>query len=97
MVVNLFTKYTALYPTNAVTAINLTRKHWCNFGHTNMIVSDKSTDLSSKLMEELVKLMGTRHDFGITDRYVNGTERVIEEVVRYLRAILSIIRASKCF
>ena len=53
-----------------------------------MIVSDKGTDLSSKLMEELVKLMGMRHVFSITDRHVNGTERVIGEVVRHLRAIV---------
>lgn len=91
VVVNLFTKHTALYPTNAVTAINLAHavwKHWCNFGHTDMIVSDKGSDLSSKLMEELVKLMGMRHVFSITDRHINGTERVIGEVVRHLRAIV---------
>ena len=91
VVVNLFTKHTALYPTRAVTALNLAHavwKHWCNFGHTDMIVSDKGSDLNSKLMEELVRLMGMRHVFSITDRHVNGTERVIGEVVRHLRAIV---------
>ena len=54
-----------------------------------MIVSDKGSDLNStKLMEELVWLMGMRHVFSITDRHVNGMERVIWEVVRYLRAIV---------
>jgi len=90
VVINLFTKFVSLYPVRGVTALNLANsvwKHWCSYGHTDMIVSDQGPDLTSKLMEQLVEYMGMRHRFSIADKHANGCERVIGEVVRHLRAL----------
>ena len=90
VVVNLFTKFVTLYPVKGVTALNLANsvwKHWCSYGHTDMIVSDQGPDLTSKLMEQLVEYMGMRHRFSIADKHANGCERIIGEVVRHLRAL----------
>ena len=89
VVVNLFTKLTYLYP--GVTADNLIAtvwSYWCNFGHTDMIISDLGPDLNSKMFKGLVDLMGMLHKFSIANRHVNGCERRIKEVARHLRAIV---------
>ena len=89
VVVNLFTKFVALYPVKGVTALNLANscwKFWCNFGHTDMIISDRGPDLKSELFNQLTSYMGMRHTFSIADKHANGVERTIGEVVRHLRA-----------
>lgn len=91
VVVNLFTKLTALYPVKGVTALNLANscwKYWCTYGHTDMIISDQGPDLTSKLYAQLVEYMGMRHAFSIANRHANGVERTIGEVVRHLRAMV---------
>ena len=91
VVVNLFTKLVGLYPVKGVTALNLANscwKYWCNFGHTDMIISDKGPDLRSDLFEQLTEYMGMRHVFSIADKHANGVERVIGEVVKHLRCIV---------
>ena len=90
VVINLFTKFVCLYPVKGCTAENLSISvwtHWCQFGHTDIIISDMGPDLNSKLFAELVKLMGMSHKFSIQGRHINGCERVIKEVNRHLRAI----------
>ena len=52
-----------------------------------MVISDLGSDFNSKLVAELVKLMGIRHTFSIADRHANGSERTIREVLRLLRTI----------
>ena len=89
VVVNLFTKFVAFYPVKGVTALNLANscwKYWCNFGHTDMIISDQGPDLTSDLYAQLTDYMGMRHAFSIADKHANGVERTIGEVVRHLRA-----------
>ena len=88
---NLFSKLVFLFPTDALTAINLATAVWhcwANYGHTDLIVSDMGPDLKSQLFAELVTLTGMRHVFSIANRHVNGCERMIKEVNRHLRAIL---------
>ena len=91
VVVNLFTKLTALYPAKGCTAQNLAQaiwSYWCTYGHTDMIISDKGSDFTSDLMRELTQLMGMRHVFSIVDKHSNGVERVNKEVVRHLRSMV---------
>ena len=90
MVVNLITKLTALLVGTTVSAENLVvtiRKYWTTYEYTDMVISNLVSDLNSKLITELVKLMGTRHTFSIADRHGNVSERTIKEVVRHFRAI----------
>ena len=91
VIVNLFSKFVYLTPVKGNTALNLAVtiwKYWCNFGFTDMIVSDRGPDLTSTLFAELTKLVDVRHVFSIADRHVNGSERLIKEVSRHLRAIV---------
>lgn len=100
VVVNLFTKFVALYPVKSVEAIELAIcvwQYWCAFGRTDMIVSDKGPALNSGLMKELTKLAQVDHQFSITDRHANGCERLIQEVSRHLRAIVYDTRISDVF
>lgn len=100
VIVNLFTKLVFLYPVVGVTAINLSVAvwtFWCNFGHTDLIISDMGPDLKSQLFAELVKLMGMRHIFSIANRHINGCERIIKEIGRHLRAMVYDKRISDVF
>ena len=91
VVINLFTKFVALYPAKGVTALNLANscwKHWCSYGHTDMIISDRGPDLKSAMFDQLTQYMGMRHAFSIADKHANGVERTIGEIVRHLRALV---------
>jgi hypothetical protein len=90
VIVNLYTKQAYLYPVAGVTAehlVNTVWSYWCNFGHTDMIISDLGPDLNSKLFDGLVTLMGMTHKFSIANKHANGCERQLKEVSRHLRAI----------
>jgi hypothetical protein len=100
LVVNLFTKFVYLEPSTGCTALNLANavwKYWCYFGFTDMLVSDKGPDLTSQLFAELIQLVGMRHVFSISDKHVNGSERLIKEVQRHLRAIVFDTRVKDVF
>jgi hypothetical protein len=100
VVINLFTKLVYLQASVGCTAQTLcvlVWTYWCTYGHTDMIISDKGPDLNSTLFEELVKLMGMRHVFSITDKHSNGTERINKEILRHLRAMVYDTRVSDIF
>jgi hypothetical protein len=100
VIVNLFTKHSFLVRSKGCTAVNLANAvwlYWCNFGVTDMIVSDKGPDLTSVLFKLLRNWMGMRHQFSITDKHANGVERTIKEVQRHLRAIVYDERMSDIF
>jgi len=91
VIINLFTKLCSLHPVKGMTAINLANsiwKHWCYYGHTDMVISDLGPDLTSDLMKQLTLYMGMRHTFSIANQHANGCERIIGEVVRHLRAMV---------
>ena len=100
VIVNLFTKFVALFPSKGCTAVNLAHavwQYWCNFGCTDMIISDRGPDLRSDLFAELVKIVGLRHVFSIAAKHANGTERLIKETQRHLRAIVYDSRVEDVF
>jgi hypothetical protein len=98
--VNLFTKHTFLLPTIGCTAVNLCHAvwlYWCNFGTTDMIISDKGPDLNSEMFNMLKAWIGVRHQFSITNQHVNGVERILKEINRHLRAIVFDTRITDVF
>lgn len=100
LVVNLFTKFVHLTPSHGCSAHNLAVSiwlYWCNFGCTDMIVSDRGPDLTSQLFKELVSLVHMTHVFSIADRHVNGSERLIKEAQRHLRAVVYDSRVKDVF
>ena len=100
LIVNLYSKLVFLSPTTGCTANNLATAvwtYWCNFGCTDMIISDRGPDLTSQLFAELVKFVGMTHVFSIADKHTNGSERLIKEVQRHLRAIVFDTRISDVF
>jgi hypothetical protein len=53
------------------------------------IHSDPGSDLKSSLVTYLNKYLGMEHVFSLVDRHEsNGVERVIQEVLRHLRALV---------
>ena len=63
VILNLFCKHVYLYPVKSVSAKNLAAavwSYWSNFGHTDMVISDQGSDLTSNLFSELISLMGMR-------------------------------------
>jgi hypothetical protein len=95
LVVNLFTKLVSLHPVKGCTALDLANsiwQHWCYYGQTDMIISDQGPDLTSTLFEQLTTYIGMRHTFSIADKHANGSERLIGEVVRHLRAMAYAVR-----
>ena len=91
VIVNLHTKLVFLEPVKGVTALNLANtvwKYWSYYGHTDVVISDQGPDLTSDLFQQLTEYMGMRHTFSIANRHANGSERIIGEVVRHLRALV---------
>ena len=90
VMVNNFTSLTALSVGTTVFAENfvVTIQKYCTaYGHTDIVISNLSSDLNSKLFVKLVQLMCMRHTFSIADRHAYCSECTIEEVVGHLRAI----------
>jgi hypothetical protein len=63
--------------------------YMCEHGLVEEIHSDPGSDLKSTLLTYLNKYLGTEHVFSLVDRHEsNGVERVIQEVLRHLRALV---------
>lgn len=60
----------------------------CTYGHTDLIISEKGSDLTADLMKGLLQLMGMRHVFSIVDKHSNSVECVNKKVVRHLRSMV---------
>ena len=100
LIVNLYSKMVYLSPSSGCTANNLATavwRYWCNFGCTDLVISDRGPDLTSQLFAELVTFVGMTHVFSIADRHVNGSERLIKETQRHLRALVYDTRISDVF
>jgi len=92
VVVNLFSGLTSLYPYRVIksenTAIAIIQ-YVADYGMVDEIHSDPGKDYTSHLVADLNKYLGMQHVFSLVNRHQsNGVERVIQEVLRHLRAIV---------
>ena len=92
VIMNLFSKFVALYPAKDKTAVNLANclmRHFANFGLIDSIISDPGSDLTSEIIRHLNEYLGIRHTISLVDRHEsNGVERVNQEILRHLRTMI---------
>jgi hypothetical protein len=92
VVVNLFSGHSKCYPYKNISAENTAIsifQYIANFGLFDEIHTDPGVDFKSKLVSMLEQYLGVLHIFSLVDRHEsNGVERVIQEVLRHLKAIV---------
>ena len=92
VIVNHFTKFTALYPVVDHTAISTATslfQFFTTFGLTDSIFSDPGSDLMSEVISHLHKWFGIRHVFSLVDRHQsNGVEGTNKQILRHLKALV---------
>jgi hypothetical protein len=92
VVVNLFSKFVALYPVQNHDAISLATalfQYYCTYGIYKKIVTDPGSDLTSEVIRHLHRFFGIRHVFSVVERHQsNGVEGTNKSVLRYLRSIV---------
>ena len=92
IIVNLFSGLVDIFPYTVLNAENTSIaifQYICNHGLVDEIHSDPGSDLTSGLIEKLGKYLGLKHVFSLVDRHEsNGVERVIQEVLRHLKALV---------
>ena len=93
VVVNLLTGLCKLYPIDTISADNTVKSvlsYMCDHGLFDEIRTDPGVDYTSKLMNQFETMFGFTHVFSLVDRHTsNAVERVIQEVIRHLRAIVT--------
>jgi hypothetical protein len=93
VIVNLFSKYAALYPVPAHDAVTLATalfQYYCTYGVTERIISDPGSDLTAEVVDHLNKWFGVRHTFSLVGRHEsNGVEGTNKQVLRHLRCLVA--------
>ena len=93
VVVNLLTGLCKLYCIEEISTENTIKSilsFMCDHGLFDEIRTDPGVDYTSKLMDQFEKMFGFSHTFSLVDRHTsNAVERVIQEVIRHLRAIVT--------
>jgi hypothetical protein len=92
VIVNMFTRFTSLYPTKDKSALSLANSlfHYVvYFGACSYLRSDPGSDLTSEAVALVNKWFGLHHSLSIVDRpQSNGVEPVNKAVLRFLRSIV---------
>jgi hypothetical protein len=92
VIVNLFSKYVALYPASnhdASTLATALFQYFCTYGLCDLIVSDPCSDLMSDVINSLHEWFDIRHRFSLVARHQsNGVEGSNKIVLKHLRALV---------
>ena len=92
VIINLFSKLVALYPTKdkeASTTAGYLILYFSTYGVTNRLHSDPGSDYTSKVLGELVQWYGVTQTFTLVDRpQASGVENTNHQILRHLRAIV---------
>jgi hypothetical protein len=92
VVVNLFSKFVALYPVVNHDAISLATalfQYYCTYGVCERIITDPGSDLTSEVIRHLHRFFGIRHVFSVVERHQsNGVEGSNKSILRHLRSIV---------
>ena len=91
VVVNHFTNFVALYPSTDHTAVGMARalfQFFTTYGLYDEIASDPGSNLTAEITEELLRLFGTDHRFGLVGVHTSsGVEGTNSLVLTHLRSI----------
>lgn len=92
VVVNMFTRFTAMYPAtnkSAETMATALLQYFATFGTFDFLRSDPGSDLMSETLRHLQRWIGIRHSVTLVDRpEANGVEPVNRSILRHLRALV---------
>jgi hypothetical protein len=92
VVVNLFTKLTAIYPSahkDAVTTATALFQYFCTYGMVDTLISDPGSDYMSEVVAHLTAWFGVYQKFSLVDWHQsNGVEPTNKVIVRHLRALV---------
>ena len=91
VLVNHFTNFVALYPSTDLSALGVAKalfQFFITYGLYDEIASDPGSNLTADVTEELIRLFGTNHRFGLVVVYTSsGFEGSSSLVLSHLRAI----------
>lgn len=92
VIVNHFTKFTALYPAkdhNALTTATSLFQYFCTFGLVDCIITDPGSEFMNEVIAQLTTWFGIRHRFSLVDRHEsNGVEHTNAMILRHLKALI---------
>ena len=92
VIVNLFSGHTELYPYKNSTAEHdavCLHDYFSRYGRFDEVHTDPGTDFKAKILDQFNRWYGITHIFSLIDRHEsNGCERVIQEVIKHLSALL---------
>ena len=98
VIVEHFSKFSTLYPTNNHNADTLATclfQHFCRFGLFDQLISDPGSDLMSHVVIKLNKWFGVDKLVSLVDRHQsNGVEPTNKSILRHLRALIFDYRLS---
>ena len=91
VIVNHFSNFVSLHPSKDHTAVGMARalfEFFCRYGLCDEVASDPGSNLTADVTEELLKLFGTKHRFGLVGVHTSsGVEGTNSLVLAHLRAI----------
>lgn len=92
VIVNHFTKLTAIYPKTSYDAISTATalfQYFCTFGMVDTLISDPGSDFMSDVVTHLMKWFGIHQKFSLVDWHQsNGVEPSNKVILRHLRALV---------
>lgn len=92
VIVNLFSKYTALYPVanhDAQSLATALLQYYCTYGVAEMIVTDPGSDFTLLVIAYLHHWFGIRHQFSLIERHQsNGVEGTNKLILRHLHSLV---------
>ena len=92
VIVEHFSKFATLYPTNNHSADTLATclfQHFCRFGLFDTLISDPGTDLMSLVVRKVNKWFGVHKLVSLVDRHQsNGVEPTNKSILRHLHALI---------
>jgi hypothetical protein len=98
VIMNLTSKLVSLYVQKSHSAMALATSifsHWARFGGFDEIVSDPGSDLTSEVVEQLSLFLGSTRKYSLVNRHEsNGIERVGQETLRHLLALVADLRVA---
>ncbi len=91
-IVNLMTKFTALYAASkhdAQTVASALFQFFCSYGIFDSIVTDPGSEFMNEVVQYLTRWLGITHKVSLVDRHEsNGVEGTNKQVLRHLKAIV---------
>ena len=101
VIVNIFTKYTALYPSptkDEIAQAQALFQYACTFGLFDVLVSDPGSEYTGRIIAQLTKWLNIHHRISLVDRHQsNGVEGTNKQILRHLRALVYDERVIHCW